>query len=55
MSLYAYCDGEWKKVVKVHSFHEGIGFVELFSVNIFHDDLWKVVPLNAENREFSEV
>jgi hypothetical protein len=48
MNGYAFVDGAWKSIKSAYCFHEGIGFVKLYSIHA-HDGLgWKVIELDKE-------
>lgn len=51
MSAFAFVDGEWKPIIKASAFHEGIGFVELYSIKVFQEGEWKVMNLGSDLRE----
>jgi hypothetical protein len=48
MNAFAFIDGDWKAIKSAHCFHEGIGFVKLYSIRAHDGDDWKVMELGKE-------
>lgn len=45
MNAFAFVDGDWKTIKSAYSFHEGIGFVKLYSIKAHNGVDWKVIEL----------
>lgn len=48
MNAHAFVDGEWKPIKAAYCFHEGIGFVKLYSIRAHNGSDWQVVELQKE-------
>jgi hypothetical protein len=48
MNAYAFVDGDWTAIKSAYCFHEGIGFVKLYSIRAHDGDDWKVIELGKE-------
>lgn len=50
MNAHAFVDGGWHRIRRAFCFHEGIGFVELYSIRVFAEGKWIVVGLSEDQR-----
>ena len=48
MNALAFIDGDWQVIKSAYSFHEGIGFVKLYSIRAHNGSGWTVVELDKE-------
>ncbi len=48
MNAHAFVDNQWKTIKSAYSFHEGIGFVKLYSIRAHDGVAWKVIELDKE-------
>ena len=46
INCFVWADGEWVKPKHVHIFHEGIGFVPIYSLKVFDGSRWRVAELS---------
>lgn len=46
--VFAFFDGEWRRVQSVSAYHEGIGFVKLNSVKVFDGTDWLIVDFDGQ-------
>jgi hypothetical protein len=46
MNGYAFVNGVWESIKSAYCFHEGIGFVKLYSIKAHDGNDWKVIELD---------
>ena len=46
-NLFAFFDGEWRRVQSVSAYHDGIGFVKLNSVKVFDGADWLIIDFDG--------